>query len=266
MLPDEEPGRTRDGVHVERAAERPAPASVEGGCGVRRRPDPIPVAPEDRLAARIEAVVNGLGVPHPDCAGEHGIQRPDQLRGRPGRGHRNRRHLAGCVDTRVGATRAENCPVFAGEPGHDRLQRALHRGFAGLDLPAVKVRAVVVEGKLEAGRLVAHVGWRLWLWGRCTALCEMARPCVGWARLCPASSDDVGGPDRAKVSGVGARSTVMFAVSRRHRPTHGTLAGQWPCRPNSTSLMSYQSMPRWAMPCWSGFRSTSATRVESRMS
>src|SRR5581483_10107043 len=61
------------------------------------------------------------------------------------------RHLADGVHAGVGASGALHRDLFAGEGFNRRRQHALHRGRAGLNLPAGKGRAVVFDKELVAG-------------------------------------------------------------------------------------------------------------------
>ena len=62
------------------------------------------------------------------------------------------RDLAEGVHTGVRAARAVNHDSFLRDPTKNLGERALNRGFSGLELPAVIVRAVVGYGEFE----IAH--------------------------------------------------------------------------------------------------------------
>jgi hypothetical protein len=61
------------------------------------------------------------------------------------------RHLPERMHAGVGAAGALHRRVFAAEICDGCLQDALHRGAVGLELPALKRRAVIFDRKLVAG-------------------------------------------------------------------------------------------------------------------
>ena len=98
--------------------------------------------------------------------GEGAIERAEQVLGRNGSAESEASDLGQGVDAGVGAARALGQWRFSRDAAERSLQLALDGREAGLHLPALKVGAVVGEGKLpglEAGiglRLIGH-------WIRC---------------------------------------------------------------------------------------------------
>ncbi len=157
MVADQGLGGGMHGLRVERRLHAPDPAALQR----RRRPaveDAEEIdAPLGREAG-VEVVRGGGGVQHRDgLSGEMGVQGVHHGGGRPVAGQVEVDHLARSVDPGVGASGGADHHPLAAE-GLDRpLQRALHRGLAGLDLEAMIGRAVIFDRQAIARHQASRV-------------------------------------------------------------------------------------------------------------
>ena len=102
--------------------------------------------PRTRRETRVEIVGDALGREHRDrMRPQMRVERIAHGVGVPVLGEIDMRDLAERMDAGIGAARAADGDLLAGEAPDGRLERALDRRAVGLDLPADERRAVIFD-------------------------------------------------------------------------------------------------------------------------
>ena len=136
-------------LDVERLRPPPAPAHLERAA-LAPPVQPIAVRPRPRREARVEVRRRFFRQDDRDVVGKSSVQRLGRALERRPAGHVDRDDVAERVHARVRAARDRET-VDRPEQRAERLAyAALDRAQAGLRGPAAEVRAVVLEGELEA--------------------------------------------------------------------------------------------------------------------
>src|SRR3990167_1290911 len=159
MLPFEISNRLLHGREIERVVDVPGKTLMKGG-GERVVPYTVPIEPALGVPARVERVGNRFDLPDHDVVRRGGIEpfvKPpeiDRLRGD------EIRYLSKRVNPRVCPARAVHPDLEPEKFFHGLLQNRLNGLAVGLDLPAVIVGPVVLNGKLYV-QSASHSCYRL---------------------------------------------------------------------------------------------------------
>lgn len=144
VLTDEHVTRPFYRVEIELAACVPRIVPTDGLFGVT---DAVKIMPASGIETRVKVGRCASGAFDRDIRGQHAIERVLQaVEGHIPRG-REIDDLPECVNARIGAARCRDRNRRAVEPLEARLEFSLNRALAGLNLPALKVGAIVFEGQ-----------------------------------------------------------------------------------------------------------------------